>query len=127
MTGVTVVETKRHLVSEVIVQFSGPLNATKADNFSSYHLVMAGKKGSFTARNATFVRMKFPNYDGASNTVALVPFKPFALTRPVQLVIAGTNSTGLTDSQGRFIDGNGDGRAGSNGVVVLTRDGVTWS
>jgi hypothetical protein len=30
-------------------------------------------------------------------------------------------------SQGRFIDGNGDGGAGSNGVAVLTRDGVTWS
>ena len=25
------------------------------------------------------------------------------------------------------MDGNGDGRAGSNGVAVLSRDGVTWS
>ncbi len=114
-------------MTEITVQFSGALDASTADNFSAYHLAMAGKKGSFAARKVTSVRMKFPNYDGNSHTVTLVPFKPFALTRPVQVVIAGTNSTGLTDSQGRLIDGNGDGQPGSNGVVVLTRNVVTWS
>jgi hypothetical protein len=126
MSGVTVIERKRHLVTEVIVQFSGPLNPAKAGNFSSYHLAMAGKKVSFAARKATSVSMRLPSYNGNSDTVTLVPLQPFALTRPVQVVISGTSSTGLTDSQGRLIDGNGDGRAGSNGVVMVTRDGVTW-
>ncbi len=127
MTGVTVIENKKHLVTEVIVQFSGALDASRADNFSSYHLTMAGKKGTFAARKATSVSMRFPTYDAKSHTVALVPLKPIALSRPVQVMIAGTSSTGLLDSHGRFIDGNGDGQAGSNGVVVLSRNGVTWS
>ena len=127
MSGVTVIENKKHLVTEVVVQFSGALDASKADNFSSYHLAMAGKKGSFAARKATSIGMRFPVYDARSHTVTLFPLKPFAIKRPVQVIIAGTSSTGLVDAEGRFIDGIGNGRAGSNGVVILSRNGAIWS
>jgi len=51
--------------------------------------------------------------------VALKPKKPFALTKPVQLLVYGTGTTGLQDSYGRYIDG------GNNATAVLSRHGAT--
>jgi hypothetical protein len=59
--------------------------------------------------------------------VTLTPRKPFALTKPVQLVVYGAPPSGLQDSLGRFIDGKHDGQPGSNAVAVLSRGGATIS
>ena len=36
-----------------------------------------------------------------------------------ELVVNGTGPGGLTDLQGQFLDGNGDGQAGTNYVTVF--------
>jgi hypothetical protein len=109
---------KRHMVTEIIVDFSGAVNASEADSLGTYRLATAGKKGSFAAKNAKVLKLKSAVYNGASWAVALTPKKAFALTMPVQLLVSGQS---LQDSEGRLIDGANDGQPGSNFVTVFRR------
>src|SRR5262249_47367898 len=102
----------------------GDVIAAQAQNTAEYRLARAGKRGSFTARNARLIKLRSAVYNGASDTVTLTPKKPFALTKPVQLQVSGQPPSGLDDTLGRLIDGNRSGQAGSNAVVVLPRGGA---
>jgi hypothetical protein len=124
VTSIREVTNKKHQVTEVIVIFSGAVNAAEADNPALYRLALPGKKGSYTARNARLIKLKSASYNAATGAVALTPGKPFALTRPVQLVIDGLPPSGLQDRTGRFIDGGHTGTAGGNAVAILSRGGV---
>jgi hypothetical protein len=118
------VQNKKHRVMEIIVDFSGGLNASEAANVATYVLTTAGKKGSFTAKNAKHLSLTSAAYDGALNEVALTPGKSFALTKPVELLIHGQPLGGLQDSSGQFIDGGNQGQGGNDGKFVLTRNGA---
>ena len=54
----------------------------------------------------------------------LVPASPLNLAKPEQLRIIAVD---LTDSAGRPLDGNADGKPGGDYVAVLTKKGVTIS
>jgi hypothetical protein len=119
---------KKHQVTQVTVVFSGPVNSTQADMRTGiYRLATPGKKGSYTAKNAVVIRLKSAKYADSTESVTLIPKKPFALTKPVQLLINGLAPSGLRDSTGRLIDGNDDGEAGGNAIATLARGGVTLS
>jgi hypothetical protein len=124
ITGVQLERNKKHRVTEIIIDFSGGLNASEADNVGIYALTVAGKKGSFLARNAKHLAIGSATYDAALNTVTILPRKAFALTKPVQLLVHGQAPGGLQDSSGQFIDGNDIGQAGDDGVFVLKSKGV---
>jgi hypothetical protein len=115
---------KKHLVTKITIDFSGPVNAAQAQSTGIYRLATAGKHGSFTAKNATIIKLRSAAYDSASDSVTLTPTKAFALTKTVQLVVEGQPPSGLQDSTGRLIDGGNIGKPGSNGVVLLTSKGV---
>ncbi len=110
---------KKHQVTEVLVTFSGAVNSTEADQTGTYRLAMPGKVGSYTAKNATLITLKSAVYPAANDTVALTPVKPFALTKPVQLLVYGTGATALKDIYGRAID------AGNNLIAILSKGGAT--
>jgi hypothetical protein len=114
-----------HRLSLNIVRISGPLNAGEADGLPTYRLATAGKKGSFTAKNAQVIKLRSAVYNGSSNTVALTLKKPFALTKPVQLIVYGTGASGLQDAEGRLIDGDHNGTAGGNAIAILAKKSVT--
>ncbi len=116
---------KKHQVTEIFVTFSGAVNPGEAQSLTTYRLATPGKKGSFTAKNAGIIKLNSATYNAASKTVALIPKKPFALTKPVQLLIDGVAPSGLQDSLGRYIDGDHNGTAGGNAVAVITRSSVT--
>jgi hypothetical protein len=118
------VKNKKHQVTEIIIGFSGGLNASEAASLGTYQLTTAGKKGSFTVKSATPVRLSSAAYVDAAHQVTLKPRKPFALTKPVQLVVHGQPPGGLQDSSGGFIDGGNDGQGGDDGKFVLTRKGA---
>jgi hypothetical protein len=123
MTGVDVVKNKKHQVTEIILAFSGGLNAAEAASISEYSLVEAGSKSSFTAKNAKKIKLVSAAYNSANNTVTLTPKKKFALSKKAQLVVNGAPPSGLEDSLGRLIDGNGSGQPGSNAVAIVTVKG----
>jgi hypothetical protein len=64
-------------------------------------------------------------YQAAPDEVIVTRATPFALSRPVQFTINGTSSKGLHDTTGRLIDGGHTGHAGSNDVVVISKNGVS--
>jgi hypothetical protein len=121
MLSVQPVTNRKHLVTRIIVLFSGDLNAGEATSPAIYRLATAGKKGSFTAKNSRVIKLKSAVYNPANDSVTLAPRTPFALTKPVQLQV---NGGVLEDRWGRLIDGNDDGQPGGNAVAVLKRTGV---
>jgi hypothetical protein len=123
--GVSDVTNKKHQVTEVLVTFSGAVNAGEAQALGTYRLATPGIHGSYTAKNAGIIKLKSAGYNAATNTVTLIPRKPFALTKPVQLLVEGVPPSGLQDAAGQLIDGDHNGTAGGNAVAVLTRSGVT--
>ncbi len=125
ITGVRVLQNKKHMVTEILIDFSGSVNASEAESLGTYQLTTAGSKGSFTARNARHVALSSAAYTDAAHEVALKPRKAFALTKAVELKVIGQPPGGLQDSSGRFIDGNNDGIGGDDGEFVITRRGVT--
>jgi RHS repeat-associated protein len=124
MTNVQEVFKKRHQVIQVIVDFSGPVNSGQADTLATYRLTIAGKHGSFTAKEARTIVLASAVYNGSTDSVTLVPKKSFGLTRPVQLRVSGQPPKGLSDKFGRLIDGNHDGQPGGDAVAVLSKPGV---
>ena len=116
---------KKHLVTEVFVIFSGPVNSSAADNNATYHLATPGKKNSYTAKNAGVIKLKNAAYSPSSNAVALTPKRPFALSKPVQVLIYGTGPMALQDADGRDIDGDDNGTPGGNAIAIIAKKGVT--
>jgi hypothetical protein len=119
------VKGKRKTVDEIVINLSGPVNAAQADALANFQLMGANARGSFTARNSTRIALRSAVFNPANDTITLIPRKAFALTRPVELTINGTSASGVQDSSGQLIDGDGDGTAGSNAVAVIRRNGVT--
>jgi hypothetical protein len=124
MSNVQEVFNKKHQVTQIIIDFSGPVNAGQADALATYHLTTAGKHGSFTAKNARTIALASALYSDSTDSVRLVPKKPFGLTKPVQLRVNGEPPSGLTDKFGRLIDGNHDGQPGGDAVAVLSKSSV---
>jgi hypothetical protein len=125
VAGVQEVKNKKHALTEIVVDLSGPVNAAQADNVATYELTAANGKGSFTGRNSPVVRLRSAAFNPANDTVTLTLRKAFALTKPVELTVNGTAPAGLQDTSGQLIDGNGDGVAGGNAVIRITRAGAT--
>ncbi len=83
--------------------FSGPVNAAEAQTPTSYRLTLPAEKGSYSAKNARAIKLKSAVFNSANDTVTLIPSKPFAVTRPVQLQVNGPPPAGLQDGSGRSI------------------------
>jgi len=124
VTGASDVLNSKNQVTQIVIDFSGPLNAAQAVQRCHYRLALAGSKGSYTAKNARVVLLRKPVYDATDATVTLTPGRPFALTKKAELVIRGNPPNGLRDSQGNFIDGNHDGHPGGNAIIFLSSSGV---
>ncbi len=121
------VKNKKHLVTGIVVEISGPVNAAEADSLATYRLATANGNGSFTAKNSPVLTLRSAVFNPANDTVTLTPKKAFALTKAVELTIDGTAPSGLQDSSGQLIDGDDDGQAGSNAVALIRRSGVAMN
>ena len=120
VTGVSTV-TKKKLVDQVTIRFSGALNSGAAGSVGTYRLATAGKKGSFTAKNATVIKLKSAVYSSQNDTVTLTLKSPLKLTKTVQLEVNGEPPSGLEDSFGRLIDGDDNGQPGGNEIALSAK------
>jgi hypothetical protein len=77
-----------------LIGFRGGLNPKEPTNIAEYQLTMAGRRGSFTARNATAIERLSATDNATSDTVALTPAERFRLRKSVQLVVRGTAPRG---------------------------------
>src|SRR5271157_5748384 len=124
VTGASDVLNSKNQVTQIVIDFSGPLNASQAVQRCHYRLALPGSYGSYTARNARVVLLKKPVYDATDYTVTLTPGRPLALNSKAELVIRGNSPNGLRVSQGNLIDGNDDGHPGGNAIIFLSSSGV---
>jgi hypothetical protein len=124
VTSIQAALNKHHSVAQIFVHFSGPVNASEAENTGMYRLTMTGRNDSFIAKNATVVKLKSAAYDAALDEVILTLKRPFRLSNCVQIVIDGRQPGGLQDSFGRVINGNRDGQPGGDAVAVVCRTPV---
>jgi cyclophilin family peptidyl-prolyl cis-trans isomerase len=128
VTEVGDVTNKRHLVTQISVQFSGAVNADQSEMISIYRLALPGKHGSYTAKNARVIKLKKAVYDTSTELVTLTLRTPLALTRKkLQLLINGSEPSGLTDTSGRLIDGDHNSTPGGDAIAYLSKSGVTIS
>ncbi len=101
--------------------FTGDLDLATATDPGRYRLISAGKDGKFGTRDDRTVVVKSVTYDGLGKLVRILPRKPLKITRPgLRLSV-----TGLKDSRGRLVDGNGDGVPGGDLLVQFQKKGVT--
>jgi plastocyanin len=121
VTSVRAIEDKHHRVAQIVVDFSGPVNVSEAENTGMYRLTMTGNKDSFIAKNASVVKLASATYNAGLDEVILKPRRPFALANCVQVVIDGQQPGGLQDSYGRVINGDNDGQPGGDVVAMICR------
>jgi plastocyanin len=125
VTSIVPVFNKKHQVIGIDVVLSGLVDSTEAQSRIIYQLFLSGKNKVFVAKKAKHIAVKAASYSPATNTIVITPKKPFALAKPVQLLISGGPPVGLQDSLGRFIDGDRNGQPGGNEVAVISKTGVT--
>jgi hypothetical protein len=116
----------------LVLQFSGALNASAADNLGAYELAAVTKvkgKGSGkhkqppTTRLGKRVALASASYNSSNDQVTLTPHGTLTLTasKPDELIVNGSL---VTDTLGRGIGGD-DGQAGSDYIATLTGNRVT--
>ena len=102
--------TKKHLITEILVGFSGAVNASEAQTTSTYELIMANSAGLFVPTKKTLLKIKSASY--ANDAVTLKLKTPLKLKKSVELIVDGVAPNGLQDSYGRLIDGADNGQVG---------------
>ena len=122
MQSVKLVTNKKHLVTQILVGFSGGVNASEAKSTKTYELIAANKAGAFIATKKNLIKIKSAALSG--NSVALKLKSPLKVRKAVELVVNGVAPNGLQDTTGRLIDGNHDGVAGGNATAVIKKPGV---
>ena len=122
MQSVQLVTNKKHLVTQIVVGFSGAVNAAEAKSTKTYQLITGSAAGLFKPTKKALIKIKSAALSG--NSVTLKLKKPLKVSKAVELVVQGVAPNGLQDSAGRFIDGNHDGVAGGNATAVIKKPGV---
>ena len=82
----------------LVLTFSEPMNATKADTLANYRLAWAG------ATDDHAIPIRSVRYNAASRTVTLRPIQRLPLDGTVLLTVLGTPPGGLTNTSGIFLD-----------------------
>ena len=109
--------TSRTGFTGIVLTFSQPMDAGRAQNLSDYTLISAGADGRFGTADDQVVSLKKAAYKSSNKTVTLTPASALPKTQAYQLTVNGTSAaTGLIDVNGNLLDGNRDGIAGGNYV-----------
>jgi uncharacterized repeat protein (TIGR01451 family) len=113
---VTVVSLERfgfhHEPTLLVVRFSGPLEVSSAQDLTNYKLILIAHGGRLrrplSIANAT--------YNATDLTVLLHPRKRLPLRFHYVLTINASTPSGVRDTSGRLLDGDGNGIPGGNFV-----------
>jgi hypothetical protein len=81
------------------------VDAGLADSLDTYTLTVAGRHGSFAGRHSRRITLASAVYSNSTDSVTLVPERPFGLNRPVELRVHGL-------------------LPGGDAVAILSRQGV---
>ena len=89
LTGVDSTTSHKQQVTAVSLTFDGSIDPSTASSPATYQLVKQGKHGLFIDKGKAKIKIKSVSYDPSNQTVTLIPRKPFALSKPVEVLIGG--------------------------------------
>ena len=112
---------KAKSTTELLLQFSGALNAGAAQNLGVYHLDQASRTKKGGTKYNKPVALASVSYNASTDTVTLLARSKLNLAQPEELRITASQ---LPDVHGRPLDGNDDGQPGGDFVALLTKSGV---
>jgi hypothetical protein len=119
------VQVKRHGAHAkpptLVLTFDEALNPGLADDVADYQLVVARRK------HRTTLAIRSVAYDSAMQTVTLTPARRLNRNQHYQLTIKGTGPTGVADTRGNLLDGQGNGQPGSDFVTTVTASNFVTS
>jgi uncharacterized repeat protein (TIGR01451 family) len=99
----------------VVLTFSEPLDAARAQDLANYHLTLIAHGGHLRLP----LRLTSAVYNATADTVTLHPAKLLPLRFKYELVVNGSTPTGVSSSSGVLLDGAGNGKPGSDYVRVF--------
>ena len=106
---------------ELLLQFTGALNAGTAQNLGVYHLDQASRTRKGGTQYNKPVALASVSYNASTDTVTLLARSKLNLAKPEELRITASQ---LPDVYGRPVDGNHDGQPGGDFVALLTKRSV---
>ena len=101
-----------HQPTTLVLEFDQPLDPVPATDVHNYHI---------TGPAGRSIAIASAQYDPSTDMVALHPTKRINLHYTYTLTVSGTGPNGLTDTDGRLLDGNDDGKPGGNFKTTITR------
>jgi hypothetical protein len=104
----------------LVVSFTQPMDATSVEDLANYQLVSAGPDHRFGTRDDRPILISFLQYNAATQSVTVRPAHRLPLHRDFQLTIVGAPPSGLKSTEGLFLDGAGNGQAGTDYVIVIS-------
>jgi cyclophilin family peptidyl-prolyl cis-trans isomerase len=87
LTGVDDVTNRKHQVTALTLTFDGSIDPAAAGQTATYALIHQGKHHTFNLKRGPKIKIKSASYDPSRHTVTLIPRKPFASKKPVQVFI----------------------------------------
>jgi CSLREA domain-containing protein len=105
--------------TKLVIIFSAALDPARAQNVAEYHVVAVVKGRHNTAQLGRTIAVVGAVYDPTHLTVTLSFARRLNVHGFYQITINGTPPNGLTSPSGQFLDGQGNGQAGSNYVQVF--------
>ncbi len=110
-----------------VLTFDQPLNPTAAQDLSNYQIVPMTSAGTGAP-----IPLSSAVYNASNNTVTLLTVSPVYLYGSYQLTVNGTPPSGLSNTTGQFLEGQGAGHPGTNyvtsfGESILAGPDVTAS
>ncbi len=103
----------------LILTFSEPLDAARAENAANYQLVGAASKRRLEHGHGHVFRFRPIRYVPGSEAVFLRPIRRIPLCATYRLTVIGTPPGGLTDTEGVFLNGAGSNVGGSDYVATF--------
>jgi hypothetical protein len=100
--------------TDLVVSFSGPLEASRATNLANYAVVSPGRDGRYGTRDDVTIPISSATYDPTSASVTLRMGQQLDTHKTYRLTVSGTAPGGLTGLTGVYLDGNRDNQPGGN-------------
>jgi hypothetical protein len=107
--------------TRLVLTFSEPMDAVRADNHANYRLVWARPAQRHGAKHENAIPIRYARYNAAAQTVTIRPIRRLPLRRTFMLTVVGTPPGGLTNTSGTFLDGAGTGQPGSDFTEIVNR------
>jgi len=104
----------------LVLSFNQPLDAASAEDTANYSIVTKGTNGHFGGRGSHHIAVDRAVFDASTDTVTLLPHRHLSLFRLYQLTVNGHSPSGVKNTSGLLLDGQGTGHPGSDFVTILS-------